>query len=249
MYTCKVDIKCIDGNNVPCPLAPLPDRICTVGNDIFNIILRIREGGCHDSRNSQDETFQCSGSDIDPQDTNLTITCVDDILRNELEHVTGLRVGNAITVRGINGTALPEAMECRISNSILDPIQTITLNPSGGEDIFLKDRFGALELDGCNGKECFVTFGYFYELTNVGFTNSSIESLERRRTGLPTEDIVENIFNRNLTPGSTTIISETEVVDGCLDQLYTTTLDVVALPPDGKTPCVADDKYEFDVQA
>ena len=88
---------------------------------------------------------------------------------------------------------------------------------------------------------------YCYTISNIGQSCGDITKFERTRTPPgTTEDLLDLIRqrDRNLCPGETIRVCETDEVDTCVKQCYETTVVVEATMPDSFV-CEAEDEYQF----
>jgi hypothetical protein len=91
--------------------------------------------------------------------------------------------------------------------------------------------------------DCDVEVTYMYTLDNIGGVSMDITELERTR-GDSTVDLINEVNPKFLLVGESTKVTETEVVDFCLPNTFTTTVTAKADPPAG-VPCESTDMYEF----
>ena len=92
--------------------------------------------------------------------------------------------------------------------------------------------------------DCDVEVTYMYQLENVGAVSMDITELQRTR-GDSTDDLINEVAPTFLDVGESTQIIETEVVDFCVANTFTTTVTAKADPPAG-VPCEDRDMYTFD---
>lgn len=163
----------------------------------------------------------------------------DDIYENG-----NVRVGSEFTVEGKNGGKLPDSFSCSIANED-GVLQTVTINTSGDEDLYLKNQFGSLQVESCDNQDCTVDVTYKYTVTNTGNTDLTITELDRERDGQKL-DLIDELGKLNLRPGQSTSAPEKDTVDICVDGTYVTTAEVEGDSPAGATVSDTDD-YEFEV--
>jgi hypothetical protein len=158
-----------------------------------------------------------------------------------------VRVGSEFTVERDNGGKLPETLSCSIADTAGYVLQTVTLNTGGTVDLYLKDRYGSLQLEACGDQDCTVDIEYEYEVTNTGPIDLTIIALDRDREG-QTVDLFDEIRDTDLSlsPGQSTTVAEKDVVDTCVNGVY-----VVAAYTEGEShggATVTDtDVYEFEI--
>ena len=91
--------------------------------------------------------------------------------------------------------------------------------------------------------DCDVEVTYMYLLENVGEVSMDITELQRTR-GDSTVDLINEVDPKFLAVGESTKVPETEIVDFCLDNTFTTTVTAKADPPVG-VPCEDTEIYTF----
>lgn len=69
----------------------------------------------------------------------------------------------------------------------------------------------------------------------------TITVVTRTRDGV-TDDLIDLVENKELCPGESTVVTETETVDFCTEQEICTSVAVEADPPEG-APCFDTDEY------
>ena len=169
-------------DGTPCEeLAPPPGQ-CSVGDEIQVLKFRITDCTCDDSLSTQDENFVCDESEIDiPGDgSTVQVSCVNAADGSVMFEETS-SVGAAIEV-GDAATALPEVIVCTVTDESGSELQVLTINTSGDVDLYLKDKFGVLQLESCAvenqpPQECIIPIVYTYTLTNVGGVPMNITCL------------------------------------------------------------------------
>jgi hypothetical protein len=109
--------------------------------------------------------------------------------------------------------------------------------------LYLKDKLGSLQLESCDDNDCSKTETYVYTtLENIGSTPMTITVLDRERDG-ETEDLLSLVPDTELDVGDkTTVTTETEQVDFCVENKSTTKVEAEADPPAG-FPCFAEANY------
>ena len=91
--------------------------------------------------------------------------------------------------------------------------------------------------------DCDVEVTYMYQLENVGAVGMDITVLERTR-GDSTVDLINEVESTFILPGLFVKVPETEIVDFCVANTFTTTVTAKADPPAG-VPCEDTDMYTF----
>ena len=180
-------------DNVPCDqITILADEECSKDERINTLRFRINQGDCGDSDNNQNTgTFSPSCSNPPgPLPQNVKVTCVD-VSAQAILGMSSLQLGDTIEVQNPSGTTLPDVISCRIMDTDDNNLHMVSINTSGDIPLFLKDKFGAFELEACQfgtiTKDCIVPIEYSYTVSNAGenplfFT--SVDSWFRQSTDL-----------------------------------------------------------------
>ena len=168
---------------------------------------------------------------------NLSVSCEDASNSNPL----GASNGSAIEVMDLMGNSLPDEIACTVINISGEEVQSITINTGGVVDLYLKDKFGALQLESCKPndsdlKDCIVAIEYVYSVQNMFTNNAEVVVFERSRGG-DLLDLLENVEDDDkmlggecpgFIIGGSLEITEEDTVDVCLDGSYTTDLTAQA---------------------
>ena len=91
--------------------------------------------------------------------------------------------------------------------------------------------------------DCDIEVTYMYLLENVGAVSMDITEVQRTR-GDSTVDLIDEVVPTFILPGFFVKVPETETVDFCVDNTFTTTVTAKADPPAG-VPCEGTDMYTF----
>jgi hypothetical protein len=244
-------VSCKDSLGTDCSDIEPPPGQCAVGIDINTLRFKYTDSSCEDDANSQEpqDGFVCKDSNGGPPDnTAVLITCADEPSMNAtvlgFERVT--MPGDEITVPSVAGVTgpLPESITCVVTSTDgVTEYQKVTINTSGDVDLYLKDKFGSLQLQSCDDNDCTETVTYIYTFFNVGETPMTITKAERERDGM-TLDFLADVDPKDLLVGGSTFVTEMERIDVCVDSISITTMIAEADPPDG-VPCKATDTYEL----
>ena len=178
----------------------------------------------------------------------VNIVCIDASSGQMFARLT-VNVGGVFDLQDTALGHLPDVTTCTISDQNNNQLQTLTINTGGHVDVFLKDTYGMLELEGCNvngmSQQCIMPLTYTYVINNTGAVEMIINVVDRTRNGT-TVSLLNLVPNKDLLPGQSTTVTETENVDICVEGLYKTTLYVAASPPKG-FPCHANATYVFPI--
>ena len=247
--SCRVDVQidCTSTNGVECTQLESPPGQCSDGDEITVVRFRYLGGGCSQSRNTQGPSTTCSDFGTGPPtDNQVRITCSDGsvVLADSLVLPNG-----PFVVTGANGGTLPTAMSCMISTADGSSGQDLEINASGSVDFYLKDIFGSLEVESCTDNvgetnDCIEEITYTYTLENIGTNSMNVTLVERTSNGVTT-DLLSLVPDTDLAVGESTMFTENQVIDLCLDATYETSVRVEADPPAG-APCFDTDAYVFE---
>jgi hypothetical protein len=125
--------------------------------------------------------------------------------------------------------------------------QEVSINTSGDVDLYLKDKFGSLQLQSCDDNDCNKAVTYAYNFKNIGDTPMTITRADRVRDG-ETLDFLSSVDPKELGVGDSTFVTEKEQIDVCVDSKSTTTMNAEADPPAG-TPCFDSFTYNLITKA
>jgi hypothetical protein len=78
---------------------------------------------------------------------------------------------------------------------------------------------------------CLIDVTYTYTITNTGFADTQFQSFSRTRNG-ETVDLIVLVDDPLLPIGASTSFQETEEIDTCIEQDFTTTTRVIQAPSD-----------------
>jgi len=218
---CQIDVSitCEDDNGVNC-------------DDILEPPFNCNDTGCADT-----VTFTYIGPTISSR-----LVCVNNVASVLVDQ--NVVIGEQITVPSSANDDLSEILTCQtISNGQVEEFQIDTC-----EGLSLKNVYGdSLRVESCDEKNCLVPITYTYTIENIGTTEMEITELERTRDGT-TEDLIGLVEDTSLAVSETTTATEEEVLDICIEGEITTTVEVVANPPEGE-PCLDEEDYSIVVSA
>jgi hypothetical protein len=204
-----------------------PDGTCSTGSDIETVRFRLEFCKCEEGRNTQGG--DCVDEDtLPPSGETVRITCADG--DDTLLFSSNVMEGDDVTITGDG--ALPDAVTCSIFSTGGDLLQSFTIDTSGDTDLFLKDKFGSFTLESCDAQDCIMEVTYTFEAENTGSVPIEVTSFDRTRSGEQV-DLLTELESTDIAPGESVSASETESIDTCVGSEYFTTLDMVAVSPDG----------------
>jgi hypothetical protein len=151
--------------------------------------------------------------------------------------------GGEITINN-DGLNLPDQISCSLFGINGNILQTLAINTSGQEDLFLKDKYGSLTLEACDDQDCIVDITYSYLVENVGAVEMIVTEFFRERDG-ERLDLLGGL-DPTVAVGGTSTATETESVDTCVSADHYTTVKVMAEPPGG-VGCSATADYFFEI--
>ena len=92
---------------------------------------------------------------------------------------------------------------------------------------------------------CLVKTEYQYIMKNVGTASATLDELARIRN----DDTVNVIFfNDPLEPGDEIVYVESEEINVCDTQTFSTFVTVTTTPDSSGDPCLGEDNYQFTVR-
>ena len=250
IFVSQATIECVDSSGTPCNQIVPPSGHCSVGSPITSLQFKVIDSTCADSKNSQGQNFVCTDSSVPfPSSGPVNIVCLD-ASNGQTMLSTTVNVGDLFNLQDTALGHLPAVTTCTISDQNNNQLQVLTLDTSGDVDLFLKDTYGALELEGCDvsgqaPQECIANLTYSYVIQNIGTANMTINVVDVTHNGT-TVSLLNMVPDTNLAPGDVTTVVDMQTVDLCLEGLYETTLNVSATPPSG-FPCHGNASYVFQV--
>jgi hypothetical protein len=69
-------------------------------------------------------------------------------------------------------------LSCVMEDNSGSVLQTLTLNTGGDEDLYLKDKFGSLQVEACEDLDCAIDIVYEYKVNNTGPTDLTVTELD-----------------------------------------------------------------------
>lgn len=123
--------------------------------------------------------------------------------------------GDFVVMR--SGEGLPEEISCAFFSQGGDLLQSIIINTSGQEDLYLKDKFGSLSLEACNSQQCLADVTYTYKVENSGSTSMTVSKFDRFRNG-DQANLLPDRIPFELGPGDFATASEIQIVDLCIGE-------------------------------
>jgi len=237
----EIKIFCTDKKDgTDCDDIPTPSFQCF--NDLEAVSFTYFGGTCGQSMNTQSGATCEDFNGGPPTSGEGRIQC-DDGKGSTLYEGT-VAMGSEFTVVGKN-RQLPETLVCVMEDNNGSVLQTLTLNTGGNEDLYLKDKFGSLQVEACDDLDCTVDIVYEYKVTNTGPTALTVTMLDRDRGG-ETVSLVNKINDPDLSPGEFTTVPEDDVVDVCVNGIYVTTAETAGSSASGGAAS-DDDEYDFGI--
>jgi hypothetical protein len=115
---------------------------------------------------------------------------------------------------------------------------------SGGDELYLQNTFGSLRLEACDELDCHLNVSYSYWVENEGNVAVSVNSLDRTRNH-NTQVLLPILGPILIAPGSTVVASESETINICSNQVYSTTIKAEAVPP-AASACTVSASFHFE---
>ena len=213
----------------------MPSPVC--GTGLLGVVSFTYDssGNCEDSLNSQDDVYRDGDA--------LTPSCVEeegslpDTVQVACETwptgeslavtiVSGedngyLREGGEVKVEpAADSNVLPSVMKCEINMRSGRTLQTLLISTE--DPFYLKEKYGALQVQSCDDEVCLQQIEFTYYVTNAGSRTVRVTELLRDNDLAinPTEDIVQELdFPQGqadaLFAGQTVSATETYAVDIC----------------------------------
>eukprot|EP00546_Thalassionema_frauenfeldii_P002433 CAMPEP_0178934710 /NCGR_PEP_ID=MMETSP0786-20121207/24037_1 /TAXON_ID=186022 /ORGANISM="Thalassionema frauenfeldii, Strain CCMP 1798" /LENGTH=1502 /DNA_ID=CAMNT_0020612569 /DNA_START=1215 /DNA_END=5725 /DNA_ORIENTATION=- len=263
----------VDENGEDCREIEIPDSRCDGNPEILSFTFEPRS--CGDVIFVPDgvvcEDFEDFGTIAIANDSS-EVVCRRTTSREEEDGMVivvfdqEVQAGDLIVIP-MNGIDICE-LTCDIISfgSVVQSLDWTKETTCGEEELFLKDIYGSLQLEGCgsgsgNDQNCLKEVEYTYTIENIHNLPMEVTLLERMRFtrrvdanaingesessgGTETIDLIDKIEveDRFLEPGETTEAIENDVIDVCAEGEYETTVRVKADPPEG-IPCQDEDMY------
>ena len=238
----QLEIFCTtkEDDDIDCDDIPTPAYQCS--NNPESVSFTFIGGRCDMDTQSSGTCDDSNGGP--PTRGESVIKCEDDNGGRTLFEDT-VSVGSEFSVEGRNGK-LPETLSCTVTDEDGKELQTVTMKTGGREDLYLKDKFGSLQVEACDDQDCTVDIVYDYVVTNSGPIDLTVTSLEIDRAG-ESEDLIDEIDDTKLSPGESTTVSENDVVDVCVDGDYLTTGVSLGSAAGGGSDVSDEDVYTFEI--
>mmetsp|Transcript_14906 Transcript_14906/g.43022 ORF Transcript_14906/g.43022 Transcript_14906/m.43022 type:complete len:1243 (+) Transcript_14906:414-4142(+) len=241
---CKIDpTQTIDGStscDVIIPIATRCDKRASVMTWRFN------GGDCEQSFNIQEaDKFTCtdfSGGAPTEGSAWLTVTSVKD--ESDVYFDGEVRVGDLFTMFASNtnkGKFDADSFFYVYSDSTKENlIQLSSVHTSCSQNLFLKDKFGSVQLLIFENEfglfTCFVGATYSYTLSNEAAANAGAIVEFTSTTNGVSDDCLDDLPAPGVIPPDTTIVVDKEIlIDMTVRQTYDTTVFVRAETPGGAT--------------
>jgi hypothetical protein len=207
-----------------CVTTPPKETSCATGPSIFSLVLSYQATICRFSSNQQGSLSLCQyvGA-IDPV-ASVKISCYDfdrPIVPMDVKPNVVTR-GDRFTMSRRAVGSLPTRVACDIRNSTTDAlVQRVSINTSGDVELDLKDRYGSLQIEGCDNKYCFEKFLYGTRVRNKGTQSFTLSELQLDFETVSSVDLTSFVSSKVIGPGASVIASVAErEVDLCITNDY-----------------------------
>ena len=128
---------------------------------------------------------------------------------------------NAVTLDLCSGETVETQADLFTGPPIAVAIQITCVSEDGVECAAIQEQ--------TDPNNCLIDVTYTYTITNTGQADTSFVTLNRIRNG-ETVDLLPLLDGPNLMVGESTVVTETEEIDQCITQDFTTTTQVVQSP-------------------
>ena len=199
-----------------------PKGECGTGDKLTLVRFRLKLCSCLESSNAQmGFIFGCTDTAPLPSSGSepVRITCLDSA-DNSLLFSDTVEEGDNLDMSVPDGDeSLPEQVRCSIFNLMGDLLQSLVINMSGQDDLYLKDKYGSLTLEACNSQVCNTDVTYAYTVENTGSKLMTVTEFARMRNGVR-EDLLPAEVPFDLAPGDSRTSTEIETVDLCVGKFH-----------------------------
>ena len=232
----ELDLTCETNDGRDClSVGPPAESKCATGQPIFNLVMSYQASTCARDANQQESKSVCEDSAPINPSASVKIVCVDADAPTIAMDVEPSVVppGGIVVITNANVGPLPTTVSCVIANSNTNVVlQAVKFDTSGKVELDLKDRYGALEVEGCDDLQCRENFIYKTIVTNNGLRTAQINELSMK---LAFEDdpidLLTRFTPRALPPNTAKGAEDIRrVVDLCTETDLSSTVSVVAVP-------------------
>lgn len=252
----KVTCETSDGTVNDCNDIPVPTTLCD--DNPFALKFKFNGGDCEQSSNLQPSSvFSCQDFNGGPprlagEQSYIVVTGTDEM---SIAYFSGfVTVGDAFLVDD-SGNNLADGMNITIySSDDTRPetiLQTTIFDSSCDINLFLKDRFGSVELimfinvqQGAVSCDSNVTFVYTVENMSEGSGDTTLQTLESE-TNIGPLNLTDEVRNVIIAPGNSVSFERSVILDLSISTQYTVKTVVTGLSPQGYV-CRDDDFLTFE---
>ena len=257
---CEVDVEveCLPSDgSADCNSIPPLITLCETRP--FVLVFRFNGGACPQSANAQIGTplFFCEdfqGGAPTAAGTQSYILAQDINGDGIIYHAAFVGVGEEFSMRDniVPGRNVQANMNVTIYSSdqigFNTMLQTMIYHSSCSSNLFLKDRFGSIQLvlfanDAQGLVSCFYNATFQFSISSTGSFGTTLISLVSA-TNLGQFNLTDRVNGLMLAPGETFTVNETVVIDLTVRQQYTAISTIEGVSPDG-TICSAFDTLQF----
>jgi hypothetical protein len=215
------------------------------------LVFKVVGSACSESRNTQDDDFVCAdnGQPSNPvEGTSVQVYCSNGSNAQVIVNET-TTVGEVIKMKN-RSDGLPATLSCAVKDENGGDLQTIDLNTGGDTDLFLKDRFGMLQLESCTVETlpeqvCAIPVQYTYTVSNLGEVPMEMTNFGRTRNR-DTTHILDQLPIQEINPGNSTFVVENDSIDMCIAGVHETVMLAEADTLQGE-PCFSLKQYLFGI--
>ena len=178
----EIEITCKAEDGQDCEdIKPPTDTRCAKGNPPFTLYFTYKAEGCGQHTNRQGKASTCKDLGVLSKSGSVGIVCVDaeNVQVKMVVLPDVVAPGDDFTVSLERIGTFPAKTACSIvSTSSTEVFQKVTMDTSGKFDLDIKDRFGALQLEGCDDIRCVREWTYGTELVNTRENDFTIDKYD-----------------------------------------------------------------------
>ena len=208
---CDLDLKvtCKTKNEEDCSSrSPPSNNQCARKRSLYTLFFTYQATGCGTHSNSQGSQASCEDLGVLSASGTVGIVCYDGDNKGTEMQVMPSQVspGDYFSVSNARVGKLPTRLRCVIVSTTKNQVfQLIEFDTSGKVELDLKDRFGAMQVEGCDSKKCFEDWAYHTTVNNTNTTDALLLQLSLDLNFRPSPlDLLEGVSNKNrvIAPGA-----------------------------------------------
>ena len=249
---CEVDVEvtCTTPEGLDCSMIEPPPSQCAIGTRFESLTFSYRNCLCPASVNAQPNP-NANGESICVDGALLVeapvfVECAGPAGVNMAIEPARVQPAGFFTITNPIARLLPPKLYC----DIFDPetgtkLQTNIIDTSGTTRLDLEDKYGAMQLEGCNDQSCYETLCYNVDIVNIG-ENCMDLTLAEFIFNDQTTDLLPLLPVTSLCPEESASIQQKGDVNTCITGQFCAEVQVQADPPDPNAPmCMDSDILKF----